>query len=125
MADLPRSRLKVFTPPFHFTACDYFDPYKHQQKQDRKVLWGHFYVPKHESSTPGAGCRLLYNEIYADIVKIFCHKAPTGNDAEQQWFAVSWCGVVLRQTMNDLKNSSLVVTNRKPQQHTLCSKLIE
>ena len=32
---------------------------------------------------------------------------------------------VLRQTMNDLKNSSLVVTNRKPQQHTLCSKLIE
>lgn len=63
-----------------------------KQKQDRKVLWGHFYVPKHESSTPGAGCRLLYNEIYADIGKIFCHKGPTGNDAERQWFAVSWCG---------------------------------
>ena len=28
MADLPRSRLESFTPPFHFTACDYFGPYK-------------------------------------------------------------------------------------------------
>ena len=28
MADLPRSRLESFTPPFHFTVCDYFGPYK-------------------------------------------------------------------------------------------------
>ena len=35
-----------------------------QHKQDHKVLWSHFYVPKHESSTPGPGCRLLYNGIY-------------------------------------------------------------
>ena len=28
MADLPRSHLEAFTPPFHFTACDYFGPYK-------------------------------------------------------------------------------------------------
>ena len=27
MADLPSSRLKPFTPPFHFTSCDYFGPY--------------------------------------------------------------------------------------------------
>ena len=28
MADLPRTRLEPFTPPFHYTACDYFGPYK-------------------------------------------------------------------------------------------------
>ena len=28
IADLPRSRLESFTPPFHFTACDYFGPHK-------------------------------------------------------------------------------------------------
>ena len=28
MADLPRSRLESFTPPFHFMACDYFGPHK-------------------------------------------------------------------------------------------------
>ena len=28
MADLPRTRLEPFTPPFHYTACNYFGPYK-------------------------------------------------------------------------------------------------
>ena len=28
MANLPRSRLEPFTPPFYYTACDYFGPYK-------------------------------------------------------------------------------------------------
>ena len=28
MADLPRNRLEPFTPPFYYTACDYFGPYK-------------------------------------------------------------------------------------------------
>ena len=28
MADLRRTRLEPFTPPFHYTACDYFGPYK-------------------------------------------------------------------------------------------------
>ena len=28
MADLPRTRLEPFTPPFHYTACDYSGPYK-------------------------------------------------------------------------------------------------
>ena len=28
MADLPRTCLEPFTPPFHYTACDYFGPYK-------------------------------------------------------------------------------------------------
>ncbi|PIK41441.1 hypothetical protein BSL78_21711 [Apostichopus japonicus] len=27
MADLPPHRVAPFTPPFHFTACDYFGPY--------------------------------------------------------------------------------------------------
>ena len=27
MADLPPNRLASFTPPFHFTSCDYFGPY--------------------------------------------------------------------------------------------------
>ena len=27
MADLPPNRLAPFTPPFHFTSCDYFGPY--------------------------------------------------------------------------------------------------
>ena len=27
MANLPRSRLSPFTPPFHYTSCDYFGPY--------------------------------------------------------------------------------------------------
>lgn len=28
MADLPSLRLAPFTPPFHYTACDYFGPFK-------------------------------------------------------------------------------------------------
>ena len=28
MADLPQSRLAPFTPPFHYTSCDYFGPYR-------------------------------------------------------------------------------------------------
>ena len=28
MADLPRTHLEPFTPPFYNTACDYFEPYK-------------------------------------------------------------------------------------------------
>lgn len=28
MADLPKSRLAPFTPPFHHTSCDYFGPYR-------------------------------------------------------------------------------------------------
>jgi hypothetical protein len=28
MADLPELRLAPHTPPFHFTSCDYFGPYK-------------------------------------------------------------------------------------------------
>ena len=28
MADLPRTRLEPFTPPFYYTACDVFGPYK-------------------------------------------------------------------------------------------------
>lgn len=54
--------------------------------------------------TPGAGCRLLYNEIYADIAKIFCHKGPTGDDAERQWFVVIWCGT--RTTREDQRMGS-------------------
>ena len=33
--------------------------------------------------------------------------------------------LLLKQTMNYLRNLRLVITNRKPQQRTLCSKLIE
>ena len=28
MADLPKTRLEPFMPPFYYTACDYIDPYK-------------------------------------------------------------------------------------------------
>ena len=28
MTDLPQSRLAPFTPPFHYTSCDYFGPYR-------------------------------------------------------------------------------------------------
>ena len=28
MANLPSLRLALFTPPFHYTACDYFEPFK-------------------------------------------------------------------------------------------------
>ena len=33
MADLPKTHLEPFTPPFYYTACDYFDPYK------AKISW--------------------------------------------------------------------------------------
>lgn len=28
MADLPKTRPDLYMPPFYYTACDYFDPYK-------------------------------------------------------------------------------------------------
>ncbi|XP_068723496.1 uncharacterized protein [Montipora capricornis] len=42
MADLPRTRLEPFTPPFHHTACDYFGPYK--VKISRKTSTKHYGV---------------------------------------------------------------------------------
>ena len=39
MADLPRSRLESFTPPFHFTACDYFGPYKVKMSKNKIVKY--------------------------------------------------------------------------------------
>ena len=42
MADLPRTRLEPFTPPFHYTACDYFGPYK--VKISRNTTTKHYKV---------------------------------------------------------------------------------
>lgn len=42
MADLPKTRLEPFTPPFYYTACDYFDPYK--AKISRNKTTNHYGV---------------------------------------------------------------------------------
>lgn len=42
MADLPQNRLAPFTPPFHFTSCDYFGPY--QVKIGRNKTTKHYGV---------------------------------------------------------------------------------
>ena len=61
MADLPRTRLEPFTPPFHYTAYDYFGLYKVKiSRNNHQALWSNLYLYEHESCTPGAGCRLFY-----------------------------------------------------------------
>ena len=42
MADLPKTRLEPFTPPFYYIACDYFDPYK--AKINRNKTSNHYRV---------------------------------------------------------------------------------
>ena len=42
MADLPQTRLAPHTPPFHFTSCDYFGPYK--VKKGRNKTTKHYGV---------------------------------------------------------------------------------
>ena len=37
MADLPIIRLEPFTPPFHYTACDYFGPYKVNMRRNTTI----------------------------------------------------------------------------------------
>lgn len=37
MADLPSSQLAPFTPPFHYTSCDYFGPYLVKVGRNKKA----------------------------------------------------------------------------------------
>ena len=51
MANLPSCRQQPYTPPFLYTACDYFGPMKVKvgRNKNRQALWRNFHLPQHKS----------------------------------------------------------------------------
>ncbi|XP_046856140.1 uncharacterized protein LOC124449244 [Xenia sp. Carnegie-2017] len=62
MANLPPQRLQPHSPPFHYTACDYFGPLTVKARNR--------YVPKDSSSPPRNRHRLFSDGIYPVSAKI-------------------------------------------------------
>ena len=102
--------------------------------QDSNAVRGKWTIARVTNVYPGSDGRVRNVELrkattqfqrpitkIAAIYQAEGYESWTFNDED----AVLIGGRVLRQTMIDLKNLSLVVTNWKPQQRTLCSKLIK
>ena len=91
MAKLPKCRLQPFTPPFMYTSCDYFGPFK--VKIGRNKTAKHYaHVPEHQSRSLRTRHRCKYHGISASFEKILLVPRVLGSSNFRQWFPNGECG---------------------------------
>ena len=101
MAKLPKCRLQPFTPPFMYTSCDYFGPFK--VKIGRNKTAKHYGVLFTCLNTRAVHCKLATDvstmEFLQVLRRFFPYRGVPGSSNFRQWFPNGGCG--LRTATND------------------------